>query len=260
LDDGLDDADNLARLTDQLQKIGEAMRDTKTQFLMINDPLVADEMQHALADIWSTISPSVETGLLETSFAAPEFRQAWITTTQVNYCARAFKTVPENHRDSAALTILGGVLRNGYLHRTIREQGGAYGGGASHDSTNGIFRFYSYRDPRLQATFDDFSAAVDWVMTTPVTFSDVEQSILGVVSSIDSPASPAGEARQVFYNDLFGRDEVYRQQRRSDLLNVTVEDVRRVATAYLTGEPVDVVVTNERNARDLAAGYVDHIL
>ena len=43
-------------------------------------------------------------------------------------------------------------------------------------------------------------------------------------------------------------------------MNVTVEDVRRVATEYLTGEPVDVVVTNERNARDLAAGYVDHIL
>jgi len=227
---------------------------------MINDPSVADEMQHTLAEIWSTISPSVETGLLDTPFAATKLRQAWITTTQVNYCARAFKTVPENHRDSAALTILGGVLRNGYLHRTIREQGGAYGGGASHDSTNGIFRFYSYRDPRLQATFDDFSAAVDWVVNTPVTFSDVEQSILGVVSSIDSPASPAGEARQVFYSELFGRSEVYRQQRRSELLKVTIEDVRRVAMEYLTGNPVDVVLTNERNARELSSDYVDHIL
>ncbi|MDG1443899.1 MAG: insulinase family protein [Pseudomonadales bacterium] len=260
LDDCLDDADHLAALTDQLQKIGAAMRDTKTQFLLINDPLVADEMAHELSDIWSKASPAVDQGALAAPFACPELRQAWITTTQVNYCARAFKTVPENHADSAALTILGGVLRNGYLHRTIREQGGAYGGGASHDSTNGIFRFYSYRDPRLQATFDDFSAAVDWVVNSPVTFSDVEQSILGVISSIDSPASPAGEARQVFYNDLFGRSEVYRQQRRSELLKVTIDDVRRVAEAYLTGEPVDVVVTNERSARDLAPDYVNHIL
>ncbi len=47
------------------------------------------------------------------------------------------------HPDAAALTVLGGVLRNGFLHRAIREQGGAYGGGASQDSGIAAFHFYS---------------------------------------------------------------------------------------------------------------------
>ena len=46
-----------------------------------------------------------------------------------------------DHEDSAALVVLGNLLRNGFLHRAIREQGGAYGGGASQDSNSGAFRF-----------------------------------------------------------------------------------------------------------------------
>ncbi|WP_155764023.1 hypothetical protein [Piscirickettsia salmonis] len=39
------------------------------------------------------------------------------------------KTVPSGHADAPVLTIIGGILRNGFLHRAVREQGGAYGGG-----------------------------------------------------------------------------------------------------------------------------------
>jgi Zn-dependent M16 (insulinase) family peptidase len=62
--------------------------------------------------------------------------------------------------------VLGGFLRNGFLHRAIREQGGAYGGGASHDAGIAAFRFYSYRDPRHAATLADFDAALDWLHGT----------------------------------------------------------------------------------------------
>jgi len=63
---------------------------------------------------------------------------------------------------AAALTVLGGVLRNGYLHRAIREQGGAYGGGATYDSDSAAFRFFSYRDPRLTETLADFDRSIDF--------------------------------------------------------------------------------------------------
>ena len=58
----------------------------------------------------------------------------WITGAQVCYCAEAFPTVSMDHDDAPALTVLGAVLRNGYLHSAIREKGGAYGAGASQDS------------------------------------------------------------------------------------------------------------------------------
>ena len=61
------------------------------------------------------------------------------------------------------------------MHSAIREKGGAYGGGASHDSANGVFRFYSYRDPRLMETFDDFRASVDWLLDAEITDEMLER-------------------------------------------------------------------------------------
>ena len=83
---------------------------------------------------------------------------------QVNFCAWALPTVTMCHEDAAALAVLGGVLRNGYLHTAIREKGGAYGAGATHDSSLACFKFYSYRDPRVEGTFKDFAGSVDWVL------------------------------------------------------------------------------------------------
>ena len=52
---------------------------------------------------------------------------AFIVTTQVNYCAAAYPTVPESSPDAIVFSILAGVLRNTFLHPMIREKGGAYG-------------------------------------------------------------------------------------------------------------------------------------
>ena len=83
--------------------------------------------------------------------------------------------------------------RNGYLHRAIREQGGAYGAGASQDSQS-AFRFFSYRDPRISDTLDDFDRSIDWLLDNPLGDEKIEEAILGVIGSLDKPGSPAGEA------------------------------------------------------------------
>ena len=90
------------------------------------------------------------------------------------------RTLQSAHEDAAALTVLGGILRNGFLHRKIREQGGAYGSGAGQDNYSGAFRFFSYRDPRLKETLNDFDESVQWVLSNPISFEKIEESILGV--------------------------------------------------------------------------------
>ena len=109
------------------------------------------------------------------------------------------------------LTVLGEYLRNNYLHRAIREQGGPYGAGASQDSGDAVFRFFSYRDPRIQGTLDDFDSAAQWIRQTELDERKLEEAILGVVSSIDKPGSPAGEAKQTYHSSLFGRTPEQRQ-------------------------------------------------
>ena len=82
---------------------------------------------------------------IQNYFDIQEESVGWITGAQVTYCAEAFPTVDFFHKDAPALSVLGAVLRNGYLHSAIREKGGAYGSGAMQDSNNKIFKFFSYR-------------------------------------------------------------------------------------------------------------------
>ncbi|XP_015767644.1 PREDICTED: presequence protease, mitochondrial-like [Acropora digitifera] len=61
----------------------------------------------------------------------------------VNYVSRCLLTVPYTHQDFAKLRILANLMSAKFLHREIREKGGAYGSGAK--ISGGIFSFYSYR-------------------------------------------------------------------------------------------------------------------
>ncbi|TGG95684.1 peptidase M16 [Natronospirillum operosum] len=158
---------------------------------------------------------------------------AWITDSPVNYLAQAFPAVPVNHPDAAALAVLAGVLSNGFLHRAVREQGGAYGGGASYDLSNGVFRFYSYRDPRLAETYVDFARSMDWLLEQNLGYQPVEEAVLGLISGMDKPGSPAGEARRHFFDGLFGRDLAFRETLRERILAVREDDLKRVAADYL---------------------------
>ena len=153
---------------------------------------------------------------------------------QSNNCSKVYPTVGPEHKDAPALSILAGVLKNGFLHTAIREQGGAYGGGASQDSASGVFKFYSYRDPRLGGTLQDFDNALTWFKDNDHNDEAIEQAILGVISSIDKPGSPAGEAKQAFHNDLQGRTAEWRNDFRQRVLKVTQDDLLRVVDVYFT--------------------------
>jgi len=146
------------------------------------------------------------------------------------------------------MSVLAGFLRNGYLHRAIREQGGAYGGGATHDVDNASFRFFSYRDPRLEETLDDFDRSIVWLLEEKHEWRSVEEAILGVIGSIDKPGSPAGEARDAFYSALYGRTPEQRQRFRQRVLEVSLQDLQRVGETYLKLEQASTVVISNPNA------------
>ena len=183
----------------------------------------------------------------------------WLANTQVNFCARAYPTVPVQHPDAAPLTVLGGFLRNGFLHRAIREQGGAYGGGASQDSGSAAFRFYSYRDPRLEETLSDFDQSVAWLLDNSHEPRALEESILGVIGSLDKPSSPAGEAKQHFHNRLFGRSHAQREEFRERILSVTLDDLRRVSEAYLKPELASTAVVSHSGQLDASASLRERL-
>lgn len=242
LDDALDDEIALRAFAERLQRLRTALLKAPRQFLLIGEEEQRSGYTAALAARWADAA-AVQSG---TAFALPAGNEArnqgWTTSTQVNFCAKAYTAVPMEHADGAALMVLGGFLRNNYLHRAIREQGGAYGGGAGYDPDSAAFRFYSYRDPRLAATLADFDASVQWLLANDHEWRLVEEAILGVISSIDKPGSPAGEVKKTFHAALHGRTPEQRRRFRARVLQVTQDDLKRVAATYLQPEAASTAV------------------
>jgi len=174
----------------------------------------------------------------------------WITGAQVCYCAETFPTVDSFHDDAPALTVLGAVLRNGYLHSAIREKGGAYGAGAMQDSNNMIFKFFSYRDPRCTETFDEFKKSRDWSLKN-ISQEQLDEGILGVISGIDKPLSPYGEAVSDFINILDNKDKEKRLAFRSKIKNCTIDDLIEVSRKYLFNESKKSLIAGERYIEEI---------
>ena len=251
LDNALADAGELKKLSENLAALHQLILSAPREYLLVGEEERLTEYQQNLQQYFvSAQAPDFQ------HFSQPEVHhqvaELWKTSTQVNFCAKAYPTVPVTHPDAAPLTVLGGFLRNGFLHRTIREQGGAYGGGASQDSNIAAFRFFSYRDPRIEGTLNDFDDSLDWLQNASHEWQQVEEAILGVISSIDKPSSPAGEAKETFHAELYGRTRDVRETFRNRVREVQLSDLQRVAATYLKPERASTAVITNPDQSELA--------
>ncbi|MCP5122043.1 MAG: insulinase family protein [Pseudomonadales bacterium] len=263
LDDSLQDESALAEFADTLAGLHQRALAMPRQLLVVAEDHRTADLATLAVQAWEPAQSTARSAARDGQFSLAPCRerraQLWLTNTQVNFCARAYPTVPVQHPDAPALTVLGGFLRNGFLHRAIREQGGAYGGGASQDSGIAAFRFYSYRDPRLVQTLQDFDGAISWMLDNRHEYRALEEAILGVISSLDKPSSPAGEAKQHFHNRLFGRSHEQREQFRQRVLAVGLDDLRRVADTYLRQELASTAVITNSGQREASAALAGEL-
>lgn len=247
LRDELTEAGAREKMLSDFSRLHQQILAASPQFLVIGEPGSDSALLADLDRYWQPGAGAVQSSLTLKP-VREQIREAWTTATQVNFCAKAFPTVASSHADNAKLHVLAAYLRNGFLHQAIRERGGAYGGGASQDATSASFRFFSYRDPRLQETLDDFDSAVDWVINAEQPAHQLEEAILSVIATMDKPTSPAGEAKQAFYNQLFGRTLEHRMAFRRQVLATTREDLRDIASRYLQPEQASVGIVSNKSA------------
>lgn len=258
LDTRLNNPADLEQFAGALQALFDKLRHGDWEALVVAEPGRALDLATASARHWETLRSGTKP-VLALERLRESRRECWVVNSQVSFCAAAYPTVSSGHPDAAALTVLGGYLRNGFLHRAIREQGGAYGGGASHDASIAAFRFYSYRDPRISGTLDDFNASVQWMLSGNHSASALEEAVLGVIGSLDKPGSPAGEAKQDFHNRRFGRSYAQRMAFRKSILSVTLDDLQRVTATYLKAENASVAVVTGSAAQQENASTIDNL-
>ncbi len=151
----------------------------------------------------------------------------------VNYVTRVFRAVPYTHPDSAALTVLAKLLRAEFLHREIREKGGAYGGLAGYNAEAGQFSLLSYRDPHILRTLQVYDQAIDWAVLGNYPEDSVKEAVLAAFGDLDKPLSPAGTGAEEFANIRQGMTLEMRNQMRQQLLAVDAHTLKTVAEKYL---------------------------
>lgn len=224
---------------------------------LIGDAAERADVLAAVRSGWATTVPMTQPALIAPQ-AQPFAATAYTTATAVNYVALAFSTVPLVDPDAPALAVAGRLVTNQVLHPKLREQGGAYGGGAAWTSTTGVFACTSYRDPRFAATLEDMRGGLRWLAACPDDDRALKEAILGVVAGLDSPGSPAGECRSRFQGDCRGTSPARLDAYRAGLLTVTPADIRRVAARWLPADGGSVAaVTSSTNLAASSLGWAE---
>ena len=192
-----------------------------------------------------------------TSFFTPDLSfnmelpcDGWYTNTSVSFVGQSFNTVGITHEDSPGLAVISKILRSLYLHREIREKGGAYGGFAIYNIEEGIFSFGSYRDPHIKRTLDVYKKACDYIVNCDYTQTDVKEAVLQVCSEIDKPETPGPAAMKAFYRDIIKLDDDTRQQFKDSLLLLDKKKIQRIAQRYFTideNQKGTAVISNKAN-------------
>ncbi len=151
--------------------------------------------------------------------------QGRLIASPVAFIGKVFPTVSYIHPDAPALNIASFLFDNLTLHRSIREQGGAYGGGSVSNPLSGNFYFYSYRDPNVYSTLQAFEKSVQNILNGNFNDADLEAAKLEMIQSWDTPISPGSQAEVAYGWRREGRTFALRQAFRNKMMLLTKEDI-----------------------------------
>ena len=144
---------------------------------------------------------------------------------QIQYVSRSGNFKKAGFAYTGALRILKTIMNYDYLWLNIRVQGGAYGC-MSGFSRNGDSYLSSYRDPNLRKTNEVFDGIPAYLHDFDVDERDMTKFIIGTVSALDTPLTPATKGMRSMSAYLSGVTDADAQQERDEVLQATPADIR----------------------------------
>jgi hypothetical protein len=128
--------------------------------------------------------------------------------------------------------VTGKLLKSMYLHREIREKGGAYGGYSIYSPEEGLFSYASYRDPHIINTLKIYGGVPSFIRAGDYSEEDVKEAILQVCAETDKPDPPGQAARKAFYRKIVFLSDDMRARYKRGVLSVTRKKVIETAKKY----------------------------
>lgn len=127
-----------------------------------------------------------------------------------------------------AWSVLANALSFDYLWNEVRVKGGAYGVGFRR-TVEGFGRFYSFRDPGVDATIERYDAAGAWLSSFSPSEEEMEGYIVSTAAAHDAPVKPRQIARRQDAAFFCGKSLDHREVLRAQKLSATPEALRAYA-------------------------------
>jgi Zn-dependent M16 (insulinase) family peptidase len=204
----------------------------------------SDKLAGFIEELW----PKAEQGLYDaydTSSLEPVcLNEGFKTAMQVQYVARAGNFIKAGYEYTGALRVLKTILSYDYLWNNVRVKGGAYGCMCGFSGVDGDAYFTSYRDPNLKETNQVYEKAAEYIKNFTAEERDITKYIIGTFSTLDTPLTPQSKGKRSLSMYLGGITEEDLQKERTQVLNVTIEDIRachKYITAMLDAGNICVI-------------------
>lgn len=150
------------------------------------------------------------------------------TAGKVQYVAAGGSFAKYGHKYVGAMKVLETILRYEYLWTKIRIQGGAYGATARFE-LNGVGVFASYRDPQLGKSLEAYKKLPEWLEKLSLTSRELDKYVIGTISGMDIPLTNTLKVDQANMLFLKQTSTELRQRIRNEVLDVTNEDLNKLA-------------------------------
>lgn len=179
---------------------------------------------------------------------AEKKNEGFMTAGQVQYVCRAGNFSDKGLPYTGALKVLKVMMGYDYLWNQVRVKGGAYGCMCGFYK-NGDGYFVSYRDPNLQKTIEVYENAVQYIKNAKLDERMVTQFIIGAISELDTPMTPATKGLYSMGGYLTGLSMERVQKEREELLATTRETLcglYKYVQAFMDGEYLCVIGNGEK--------------
>lgn len=229
---------NIDQLVEKLQALQSKISCLKGAHLVLS---CDEEMYDKLKDVHfyglENLPEKVYEGWDSSSYKVNKVNsQGRIIPTPVAFTCSMFNTLSYVDPEAPALAVAAQLFDTLVIHPKVREQGGAYGGGASSHALTGKFYFFAFRDPNIASSLEAFEEAVQNILEGDFEESDLTEAKFEIIQGMDSPVAPGSRASLAYEWLKEGKTTEIRQQFRDRLLSLTKQDVQNAVKKYISSK------------------------
>ncbi|WP_297281779.1 insulinase family protein [uncultured Anaerococcus sp.] len=182
---------NFENFVDKLEEIYKKIFTSSLEINITSSKNDFEKVKDIIINKFDSLPPKDDE--VEIEFQAKSYKEAIQSDANVNYVAQT-ANIKELGKDfDGKIMLASSILSNPYLYELIRAKGGAYGAGLTASKT-GLLSAYSYRDPNILATIENFEKISELTKSIDISDRDFENQQISSMGSILRPKSPSALA------------------------------------------------------------------